>query len=85
LSQLAGGQNLLVKLIVAQLPKKLPAFYETRSFNTVFTKAHLNEFHGAEPLMTKLIVSQMLRELPALYGIREFITMFTIGSHWSLF
>jgi len=27
------------KLIVAQLPKKFPAFYETRSFVTVFTRA----------------------------------------------
>jgi len=31
---------LLEKLIVAQLVKKLPAFYETQRFNTVFTTAH---------------------------------------------
>jgi hypothetical protein len=36
------GQNLLVKLIVAQLLQKLTALYEARIFNTVITKAHLN-------------------------------------------
>jgi hypothetical protein len=33
-------QSILEKLIVAKLFKKFPAFYGTRKFITVFTKAH---------------------------------------------
>jgi hypothetical protein len=35
------SKALLEKLIVAQLVKKLPIYYETRGFITVFTKARL--------------------------------------------
>jgi hypothetical protein len=45
------GQNLLVKLMVAQPPKKLPSRYETLSFIIEFTtRKHVNEFAEAGPM-----------------------------------